>query len=624
MGKYTELANTIIENVGGKENISSLAHCVTRLRFRLKDESKANDEVLKANDGVVTVMKAGGQYQVVIGNHVPNVFSEINSIIGLTEDSDDSQGPKGALNIIIDIVSGAFQPFLGIMAASGMLKGMMAAAVAFGWTTMDSGTYILFNGIGDALFQYMPIILGYTTAKKFKLNPFTGMAIGAALCYPALQASAFTSDPIQTVFAGTIFETPVFVKVFGIPLLAQNYLSSVVPVIGVTWFASRIQKVAYKIVPEMIQSFIVPLIVLIIALPVGFLAIGPLITMASVLVGEAFMALNAFSPVIAGAFTGFIWQLLVIFGLHWGLIPIAIMNLQTFGFETVLAGTFGASFAQTAAVAAMYFKLKSDKEKQLVIPSVISGLFGVTEPAIYGLSLPKKTPFIYSMIGGAVGGGLMGFFNVKGFVIGGLGIFGFLNFIDPSTGNVNGMYISMGVAVISAIIGFVLTYFFWTDKSVEEVTHSVESMTVNSPIKGDVVALELAQDAAFSEGALGKGVLIRPTDGSVYAPFDGTVVALFPTKHAIGLVSNTGVEVLIHVGLDTVKLEGKHFVSYISQGDTVSAGQKLLDFDIKAIEDEGYLIETPVLISNSGEYLDVIPHEKSNAQLKDVIISIVQ
>ncbi len=211
MGKYTELANTIIENVGGKENISSLAHCVTRLRFRLKDESKANDEVLKANDGVVTVIKAGGQYQVVIGNHVPNVFSEINSIIGLTEDSDDSQGPKGALNIIIDIVSGAFQPFLGVMAASGMLKGVMAAAVAFGWTTMDSGTYILFNGIGDALFQYMPIILGYTTAKKFKLNPFTGMAIGAALCYPALQASAFTSAPIQTVFAGTIFETLVFV-----------------------------------------------------------------------------------------------------------------------------------------------------------------------------------------------------------------------------------------------------------------------------------------------------------------------------------------------------------------------------------------------------------------------------
>lgn len=632
MSKYENLAKEIVKNIGGKENINGLTHCITRLRFKLKDESRANDEILKNMEGVVTVMHSAGQYQVVIGNHVPYVYEDVCKIADISVDKENEDGaPKGVFNKLIDIISGCFQPFLGALCAAGMIKGLNALLVFLGLYSQADGGYILLNAIGDAIFYFMPIIIGYTAAKKFKLNPFVGIVIGSALCYPGIQKSALAvGEPIMTLFKGTFAESPVYTTIFGIPLLAQNYTSSVIPVIFIVWIASKFQRLGKKFIPEVIQNFFVPVFVLLLSLPIGFLIVGPIVSIATDIVGISFSNLYNFSPIICGILIGFFWQALVIFGLHWGLIPLTMMNLGMLGYDTILTGMFGASFAQTAVVFAMYFKLKNKKEKELCMPAVISGICGVTEPAIYGLSLPKKTPFIYSMIGGAAGGAIMGAMNAKLYTMGGLGIFGVVNFINPANNDASGMFASFISIAVSMAVGFILTFFLWKDKSsVEEENINkgrsikVGKETIKTPIAGSIKALSEVKDDAFAHGALGKGLAIEPKEGKVVAPFDGTIMTLFPTKHAIGLVSDKGMEMLIHIGLDTVQLEGKYFEAHVNQGDKVKQGQTLVTFDIDAIKKEGYNLETPVVITNTSDYLDFIETEKKSVKINDDLLTVL-
>lgn len=639
MGKYRELAEKIVDNVGGKENINSLTHCITRLRFKLKDESIAQDEVLKNMNGVVTVMKSGGQYQVVIGNHVPDVFEEVMQVAGLgAGGSEEADAPTGNLfDRLIDIISGCFQPFLGALAAAGMVKGFnvllvfLGAQIAgFDYTT-TSGTYVMLNGIGDAIFLFMPVILGFTSAQKFKLNPMVGIVIGAALCYPSVQGSALQAAFVATAGEGAaapygIFGLPAYATFLGIPWVGATYTSSVIPVIFIIAFAAQVQKLAKKIIPSVVQTFVVPFMVLLIALPVGFLVIGPIISMLTDLLSNGFQAVMNFSPIVYGVVLGFFWQVLVIFGLHWSVVPLGIMQITQEGFSQVLTPMYGASFAQTAAVAAMFFKLKDKNLKSLCPPAIISGIFGVTEPAIYGISLPKRWPFIYSMIGGAVAGGYLMINGVGSFTMGGLGIFGLMNYINGDDASfVLHAVISI---VIASVVGFGLTYFFWKDDTVVEEMIVVETPmarteTITAPVQGTVAPLSTAKDDAFAQGLLGKGVVIHPTKGEVVAPFDGTIMTLFPSKHAIGLVSDNGLEVLIHVGLDTVQLDGQYFDAFVKQGDKVKQGQKLVAFDIDKIIEAGYLVETPVLITNSGDYLDIIEAVKKDVVVTDELLTTV-
>ena len=633
MGKYEQLARDIVKEVGGKENIGSLTHCITRLRFRLKDESKANDDVLKHMEGVVTVMKSGGQYQVVIGNHVPAVYADVCEVAGLSSDassSEESDAPKGFFNKLMDIISGCFQPVLGPMCAAGIIKGLNALLLfLIGSHYQETGTYAILNAIGDSVFYFMPIVLGWSAAKKFNVHPVTGILIGATLCYSAIQKDALASGGASL---GTI---PVvgdyFTTFMGIPFVAVNYTSSVVPVLVIIAFAGKVQKIAKRYVPEILQSFFVPFFVLLISLPIGLLVIGPIITLLTNLLSEGFTMIYNFSPLLMGAMVGFFWQILVIFGLHWALIPIMIININSIGYDVAVVGYFTASFAQTAVIAAMYFKLKDEKLKSLCPPAVISGIVGVTEPAIYGLSLPKKMPFIYSCIGGAIGGLIVGIFDVKKYLSGGLGIFGFVNYISPN-GDASGMYAMIAACVVAMVVGFVLTYFFWSDKAGEVIEDmkegsqnqiKMEKDVIVSPMDGKIIRLEKLKDDAFSQGVLGKGIGILPTDGKVYAPVDGTVTTLFPTLHAIGITGDSGVEVLIHIGLDTVSLEGKGFKAYIQQGDKVTKGQHLLDVDFKVIEDAGLLTETPVIITNSADLLDVIETDKESVKAKEELITVL-
>lgn len=663
MGKYEQLAKEIVRNIGGRENVVSLTHCITRLRFKLRDEGKAADDVLKRMDGVVTVMKSGGQYQVVIGNHVPEVYADVMVLLGLDGDgavtgrqaggsaADGSpdggtaggSGEKGSLfNRAIDVISGIFQPILGIMAACGMVKGLNALFVAMGLYTTAGGGYLILNAVGDGLFHFLPLFLGYTAAKKFGLKPMIGLVTGAIMCYPSVQAGALSAggEALYTLFAGSIFESEVYLEFFGIPMIAMDYTGTVIPVIFVVYFASLCDRFFGRFVPDLVKFFFVPMLTLLVAIPAGFIVIGPLAVFGSTVIAELVMTVRNFSPMLAGAIVGLTWQILVIFGLHWGFIPVYINNIMTLGYDNVMMPFFACTFATSAAVLAVFFKTKDRKLKEMALPNFISGIFGVTEPAIYGITLPLKTPFIISCIAGCIGGGFYGAFNFRKFMMGGMGIFEFPAMIEPD-GSMGNLIVAVTGVVITMAVAFVATMVFYKDKTiVESGTKEDNTVTMDnrqntaepmvkvqeiaSPIRGKVLKLEELQDAAFASGVLGKGAAILPEEGKVFAPVDGTVTALFPTLHAIGIVSEEGAEILIHIGLNTVQLDGRGFEAMVAQGDHVTKGQLLITFDREMMEAEGFCMETPVIITNSAAYLDVVDEKRERITAGERLLTVIQ
>ena len=604
MGKYEQLAKDIVQNVGGNENIRSLTHCNTRLRFQLADEAKANDEVLKKMGGVVTVMKSGGQYQVVIGNHVPEVYADVCAVAGLGDGAPSAQEApaqkKSLFNAFIDTVSGIFQPILGIMAACGMVKG--------------------FNAVGDGLFHFLPLFLGYTAAKKFGLKPMLGLVIGAILCYPGIQGSALSAggERLYTLFEGTMFESAVYTTFFGVPMLSMDYTGTVIPVIFVVYFAAKCERFFSRFIPDLVKFFFVPMLTLLVSIPLGFLLIGPLAIFGSNLIAGFVMAVRNVSPMIAGAIVGLTWQILVIFGLHWGFIPVYINNIQTNGFDNVMMPFFACTFATSAVVLAIWIKTKDKKIKDMALPNFISGIFGVTEPAIYGILLPLKRPFVLSCIAGGIGGGIYGALNFRKFSMGGMGVFELPAMIEPGGGMGNLIVALSGIA-LTMVIAFALTMLFWKEAPVPaEAAPAAEPApapaekellkkeVVPSPVEGRVLPLSEVSDAAFSQEVLGKGMAVEPVKGVAVSPVDGVVERLFPTKHAIGVTSDSGIELLIHIGMDTVQLEGKYFTALVQEGDRVTAGQKLVEFDMEGIRAAGYSLVTPVVVTNTDDYLDVV------------------
>lgn len=628
MGKYEQLAIDIVARVGGKENINGLTHCITRLRFKLKDESKAKDEELKNMQGVVTVMKSGGQYQVVIGNHVPDVYEEVIKTAGIsTESEGSSDNTQGLFNKFLDIISGCFQPMLALLCAAGMIRGFLALLVALSWLETTSGTYIVLNAIGNTVFTYMPVILGYTSAKKFGLNPFTGLVTGIALCMPAIQNSTLSEgEAIMTLFQGTIFESSVYTRFLGIPLIANDYMSTVLPVIMIVAFGAQIQKLAKRYIPEVIQNFFVPFTVLIVAVPVGLLIIGPVMNFLTIILGIAFDTILSFSPVLYGLLLGTLWQVLVIFGLHWSVVPLHYAQIAM-GSSKILAPSFPASFAQTAAVTAVMIKTKDKNLKTLSIPAIVSGICGITEPAIYGITLPRKIPFYCSMAGAAIGGAMMSVFGVATYTSGGLGIFGIVNYINPETNLLSDTVPIIVSILVATSISFVLTMLLYKETAEESSLNTsepeVKSETIYSPVKGETIVLKNVSDAAFSQGAIGLGLAVFPTEGKVVSPVEGTITTLFPTKHAVGITSDKGAEILIHIGIDTVQLEGKYFETHVQQNERVRKGQVILTFDLDALIKEGYNMETLVLITNKQDYLDIIPVEETEINVNDPLLTAI-
>lgn len=636
MGKYNELTKSIIQLVGGKNNIINVTHCMTRLRFTLVNLSAVDEAALLKTKGIVTAQSAGGKYQVVIGSHVADVHKEIMEALNLTTQEIPTEEPKkGILNSIIDIITKVITPVLNVLIATGLIQGTLAVMNATGLVAPTDGAYILLNAMGNALFQFFPIILGYTSAKAFNLNGYVGMLIGGIMVFPGITGAFAGGDALYTLFQGSIFQTDIYKTFFGIPIMfpATGYASTVIPIIFATYFAAKVEHFFKKRIPEIVGFTLTPFLTLLIASPIVILVIGPIANFASLLITAAVTNLYAFSPIITAIVVAFFYQPLVILGLHWPLITIAITNYVGTGSDYILPMIFTASFAQTAVVIAVYLRTKSKKMKGICIPAIISGLFCIIEPAIYGVTLPVKKRFAFSMLGGVVGATILAALNTKMYAIT-VGVLGIVGFLNPETSSFTGLFIGIIASLAAMATAFLATYLtFGKDSAdIEEngeqiATARVKSLfkptTFASPLKGTVKPLSSAEDAAFANGVLGKGVLIIPSEGKVVAPCDGELTTLFESGHAIGITTDTGLEVLIHVGKETVQLEGKHFTKIKRQGDHLTKGEVIVEFDKQAIEDLGYNIETPVLVTNSDAFFEILPTNATQVDYYDTLITAI-
>lgn len=625
---YTELAKDIVAHVGDKDNVVKLVHCVTRLRFTLKDESKADDEYLKQRDGIVTVVKAGGQYQVVIGNHVPDVYDTVLQVSGIPGeggiDVNKDDGPKGnLLDRFIALVSGLFQPMLGVLSAAGMLKGVVAILAACG-VSETSGLYIILHAAGDGFFQFLPLILAITASKRFKMNQFTALALGFALVYPGI-ASSFANGNVNFLGIPVIFPT-------------SSYLSTVLPIILTVYVGSKIEHLFKKIVPDVVKVVVVPFFVLLITVPLAFLMIGPVMNWASDLIGVIFTGIYNISPILYGLILGALWQVLVMFGLHWGLVPLAILELQQNPPGVILVASIAICFSQAGALLNIMIRTKESKVRELAIPAFISALFGVTEPAIYGVTLPMRIPFYISCGVSGIIGALTMFFNVYGYSVGAMGVFQYPSYVNPANGDMSGMWVMIALSALAVVLSFAVQMFApvpylyggakdasaTTEEKVVEPVNDLKELKqeiIASPMMGDIVKLEDVPDEVFASGAMGKGIAINPAEGTVFAPANGEVTLVFPTGHAIGMRTENGAELLIHVGMDTVSLEGKGFKTYVEVGDKVQVGQKLLEFDLATIREANLPVISPIIVTNSADFDDVLTTQEARVNTGDYLLT---
>ena len=621
MSTNKEIAVRVLDAVGGKENVNSVVHCATRLRFKLKDEEKADTNRLIQDDDVIQVVQSGGQYQVVIGSHVSDVYRELTGVANFDGESEKSAEKGNPLNQLIDIISSIFTPFLGAMAGAGVLKGFLTLAVTMNWLAADSGVYTVWYAIADGLFTYLPVMLAFTAAKKFKTNEFLAVSLAMALVHPSI-----------TELAG---QTLSFV---GIPVIigASAYTSSVIPIILAVFLQSYVERFFKKVIPSFLQIICVPLAVFLIMAPVTFIVVGPLGTIVGNLLGSGYDAIYNLSPILAGAIMGGLWQVFVMFGMHWGFVPIAMVNLTQFGFDTMVPMLLPAVLAQGGAALAVFFITKNVKLKGLALSSTITSLFGITEPTVYGVTLPLKKPFIAACISGAIGGAIVGFSQVKNYTFGLVSLLSLPSFIPQDTQDMSGLIAAAIGTAVAFGAAFVLTFVLRfedqpnpadtdTEKSkVPAPSITNERVVLSSPLAGRVVLLNEVKDQVFSSGAMGKGIAIDPANGTLVAPADGTITTLFPTGHAIGLTTTDGVEILMHIGMDTVELEGKGFEIFVKQEDQVKKGDLLVKFDLSLIKEAGYSTVTPIVVTNTPNYLDVLDMNQEDVLQGEDFLAIVK
>jgi PTS system beta-glucosides-specific IIC component len=625
---YNQIAKDIITNVGGSENIKGLTHCFTRLRFELRDSKKAKREVIEHLEGVISVVESGGQFQVVLGTKVTKVYEAILPMVSLEENTADGSEEKGSVwNRILIAISSMFTPMVPAIAASGLLKGLLTiariTASKHGMDITVNQTYILIMAATDALFYFMPIILAYTSAKVFKANEFIAMALGGTMCYPAVVSLMTGQDAVS---------------MFGIAITKASYASSVIPIIIGVFILAYIQKFLEKIIPEVLKIILVPGISLLVMIPATFMIFGPIGIYIGNGINFIYTGMMNLSPALCGAFVGGMWCVFVIFGAHRALLPIGINDVAQFGHQNLLAFAGAANFSQGGAALGVMLKTKSKDLKTVAASAAISAsVCGITEPAIYGCNLRLKKPMIYAIICGAIGGAIMGVGGVYGDSFANNGVLTFATY--AAFGMKTFIYYLVGVAV-SFFGAMGLTYLFGFDdingktgrvsgtneeaaetQDVLDIT-SWADILIGSPVEGTAVPMTSVNDEVFSSMALGNGIAIVPEKGEVVAPEDCTVTLVYPTLHALGLMLDSGAEMIIHVGINTVQLEGKHFEKHVEEGAHVSKGTRLLSFDIEALEKEGYDTVVPIIISNTAAFREVTGITGSGASLEKPVIAI--
>ncbi|MGM0138135.1 PTS system beta-glucoside-specific IIABC component [Enterococcus sp. DIV0755b] len=626
MSSNKEIASRVLAAVGGKENVNSVVHCATRLRFKLKDEDVADTKALKQDDDVIQVVQKGGQYQVVIGSQVGDVYRELNDIANFDNTEAVEEKTGNIFDRLIDIISSIFTPFLGAMAGAGVLKGFLTLALTLNWVTDTSGVYIVLWAIADGLFTYLPVMLAFTAARKFHTNEFLAAALAMALVHPSI-----------TALAG---ETLHFL---GLPVIigASAYTSSVIPIILAVFLQSYVEKFFKKVIPDFLQTIVVPLAIFLVMAPLTFIVVGPLGTILGNLLGSGYDAIYGLSPILAGAIMGGLWQVFVMFGMHWGFVPIMMLNLTQSGFDTMMPTLLPAVLAQGGAALAVFFMTKNVKLKGLALSSTITSIFGITEPTVYGVNLPLKKPFIAACISGAIGGAFIGFFEVRNYVFGLVSLLSLPGFIPQDTKAITGLVMAAIGTAIAFVLAFILTFVLRFDEQPEDaalaendattpVSPKVEALAngqtvmITSPLSGEVLPLTQVKDQVFSSGALGKGVAIKPSEGKLYAPADGVVTTLFPTGHAVGITTETGAEILMHIGMDTVELDGQGFTVKVKQDDHVKKGDLLVEFDIEAIEAAGFSTITPIVVTNTSDFMDVLDMDQKEVIHGEDFLTIVK
>ncbi|MBD1383617.1 beta-glucoside-specific PTS transporter subunit IIABC [Metabacillus arenae] len=609
---YKKLAEEIIYFVGGEENIKNVVHCATRLRFNLHDNKKADKEKLENLDGVLSVVVNSGQFQVVIGSHVSEVFKEIQSAVNI-DGEENSTPSKQKVNIIekvFEVISGSFSPLLGTLAGAGMLRALLALLTMTGILSTDSGTYTILLAAGNAIFYFLPIFLGITIATKLGANPYVGGMIGATLLEPN--------------FTGMLQDRGDITDFLGIPVVLMDYASSVFPAFFAITIYALLNRYLKKIIHKDLQMFMLPMLALIIIVPLTTIAFGPVGVYIANSIGTFINFLYAETGVLTGAILGGGWTFLTLFGIHTGFTPFMLENLANGG-DPILALVSAAVFAQIGLAFGVFLKTKDKKLKALAGSTLMPGLFsGITEPILYGLALRYKRGLIYIAIAGIIGGGVSGLLGAVATA------YAFPSMLSvpiysPLISYVIAMFVAFAVSAgLTLVLGFEDKKTKAMDeKKLESEPSSEKHETILSPLSGLVKPLKEVNDSVFSSNAVGRGVAIEPTEGRVTSPVNGVVTMVFPTYHAIGIQSDEGAEILIHIGINTVSLQGEHFSSEIKQGDRVTQGQHLIDFDVEKIKEAGYEVITPIIITNTDHYIDFIELKSNTVQAKEEFLTLV-
>lgn len=597
---YQAIAKEILKDVGGKDNIVDVTHCYTRLRFVLKDTKQANKEALLQTEGVISVVESGGQYQVVLGNKVAHVYNALEPLLAQQLTTKTSTKEKNSLgNRILNTVAAIFTPVVPAIAASGMLKGILAIAVmvANNFYQVDLkplNTYIILSAASDALFYFMPVILGYSAAKVFKTNEYIAMVIGATLCYPTI-VSLMTEESAVTLF--------------GLHVTKANYVSTVIPVILAIFMLAYVQRFLEKVIPEVLKIIMVPTLSLLLMIPATLLLFGPIGIYLGDGVNWLYYYIMNFSPILLGGFIGGIWCVLVIFGAHRGLVPIGINDVARTGRQNLLAFAGAANFSQAGAAFGVFVRTKNKDLKAVAASATVTALFGITEPAIYGANLRLKKPMIYAVASGAAGGALMGWGGSYGTAFANQGLLTIPVYAEAGTKAFICYLLGCGIAFFGA---FLLTIFLGfndlpLDESRQEPGLKTEAGTVKekqriqAPVQGQLVSLDQINDEVFASQQMGKTLAIYPTEEQIVSPGNGQVTALYPTHHAIGLKLDNGAEILLHIGINTVELKGRGFETFVKVGERVRLGQKLLSFDKQIIQAAGYDPTVLVIVTNTAE-----------------------
>lgn len=614
---YQKLGVDILALSGGKQNVSKLTHCATRLRFEFNDSDAVQAEAIAKLPGVISVVDRGGQFQVVIGNDVQIAYRAILNEIGemnsqRTASGKEQQKKGGIFTQIISVISTTFTPVIPAITGAGMIKALLAILKLTGLISADSTTYRLLDTISDAAFFFLPVLLAYGASIKFACNPILAMTIAGALLHPNLAQLLASGGPISFI---------------GIPVRLADYAGSVLPIILTVWIMSYIERFAEKVSPSMITFFTKPMIVLLFTAPLALVVIGPFGIFLNDLVASGAAIIDGKASWLIPMLMGGLQPFLVITGTAWAMTPIATSQLTRNGFEMINGpGMLASNIAQGAATLCVAFKTKNKNLKQLASSAGFTALLGITEPSLYGVTLKLKKPLIAAMIGGGCAGIYAGLAGLVRYAFVSPGLAALPAFIGENPMNIVHALITCAIAIV---VTFALTWIMGFDDPVDETnttptTNSqstqeketvkkpqaaevhAEPQAILSPLSGKLVALNDINDDVFSQGLLGQGVAIIPDKGEVVAPVSGEIITFLESKHAVGIRTDNGLELLIHVGLDTVNLNGKHFTGYIKPGDRVSAGDRLISFDLHEITRLGYDPITPVVIINSDDYASVV------------------